>query len=52
MTGEDIGDQKDLAHAVMICKVHKSVRPLELLVVRSCKGLLNPITNQNHLCSH
>jgi hypothetical protein len=52
MNGEDMGDSKDLACAVVICKVHKSVRLLELLVFPSYKHPINPIINPNPMSSH
>jgi hypothetical protein len=37
-TGEDTADWEGFAHAVVICKVYKSVRLLKLFVVTSFKS--------------
>jgi hypothetical protein len=51
-TGEDTARWEDLVCAAVICKEHKSVRLLEVVVVTVSKSPVNPITNPNPLPSH
>jgi hypothetical protein len=51
-TGEDTADWDDLACAVVIFKVYKSVRLLELLVSTSCKGSAVSIISPNPMFRH
>jgi hypothetical protein len=46
-TGEDIADWEGLECVVMSCKLYKSVKLLELIVVSIYKCPINPITNRN-----
>jgi hypothetical protein len=42
---------KDLAHAVVICKIWKAAIVLQLFVVTTCKWSINLVI-QNPGCSH
>jgi hypothetical protein len=46
-TSEDTGEWENLARAVVICKVYKSARLLELLVVTIYKISVNTVINRN-----
>lgn len=52
MTGEDVADWGNLVCAVVISKVYKSVRLLEILVVTSYKHPLNSIIKPNPMSTH
>jgi hypothetical protein len=51
-TNEETADLKDLMPSIVNCRLRELAMTLSLLVVRVCKGPINPITNRNLASSY